>query len=266
MMKPACPAPSVQVPIIGYVRSPFQQKFGIPRQPNLAQTPARIELLPPYDQPAAFAGLEEFSHVWLIWQFHANRRDNHDTDFVPLIRPPRLGGNARIGVFASRSMYRPSQLGLSVVQVGPLQQMDGRLCLQIIGADLLDGTPVVDIKPYLRYADVIAEARSGYADTAPSHLPVIWQPGALQQCQLLIEQGRFDPVTRQQLEQLLALDPRPAYHADGQKRYGLRYAGLDVQFEVVDGQLIVLALEALDSGKIDTLDVSPDPNAGQGRA
>lgn len=140
-------------PMIGYHRAPLSQKFGAPRQPNLVALTSIIEMIAPYDSPAAFAGLDAFSHIWISWQFHHNytNKDTHigkgGTGFRAQVRPPRLGGNQKIGVFASRSMYRPSALGLSVVKLESIEVCDGRVLLIISGADMIDGTPIIDIKP-----------------------------------------------------------------------------------------------------------------------
>ncbi len=153
--------------------SPFVEKFGIPRQSNLVNTTSYIQLIAPYDDINAFQGIEQFSHLWLLWQFHANdiKKNDNAVDkaktFQPMIRPPRLGGNQKIGVFASRSMYRPSQIGLSVVQFLEVKKVENELRLYVQGADILSGTPIVDIKPYLAYADAIPDAMSGYAPDAP---------------------------------------------------------------------------------------------------
>jgi len=163
-------------PIIGYHRAPLSQKFGAPRQPNLVALTSVIEMLPPYDTPAAFEGLETFSHIWVSWQFHHNyrKKDTNQTDssFRAQVRPPRLGGNQKIGVFASRSMYRPSGLGLSVVTLDHIEIVEGRVLLIIKGADMIDGTPIIDIKPYVAYSDAIMDGESGFAPTAPALLEV----------------------------------------------------------------------------------------------
>jgi len=231
---PVHPAPQLCVPIIGYLRSPLIEKFGTPRQPNLVDIVAYIELLPPYDDPRAFDGIDTFSHLWLLWQFHQNR----DDQFRPQIRPPRLGGNAKIGVFASRSMYRPAPIGLSVVKRGRLYTQEGQLRLEVIGADLIDGTPIVDIKPYIAYADAHLDAVSGFAPDAPKRLPVEWSAQASQAVQQQIRLGQLQASDMAQIEHLLALDPRPAYQQDD-RRYGMAYAHMNVHFCVTaDGIMI----------------------------
>lgn len=191
-------------PIIGYHRAPLSQKFGAPRQPNLVALTSVIEMLAPYDTPAAFAGLEAFSHIWLSWQFHHNyinknghankashpNKNGHinkaDSSFRAQVRPPRLGGNEKIGVFASRSMYRPSGLGLSVVKLERVEVVEGRVLLIISGADMIDGTPIIDIKPYVAYSDAVDDAESGFAPTAPTLLDVTITESAYKQFMTLI--------------------------------------------------------------------------------
>ena len=226
--------PQVCLPIIGYLRSPLIEKFGTPRQPNLVDIVAYIECIAPYDDPRAFEGIETFSHLWLLWQFHHNR----DNQFRPQTRPPRLGGNAKIGVFASRSMYRPAPIGLSVVRFGRLYQQAGQLRLEVIGADLIDGTPVFDIKPYIAYADAHPEAVSGFAAAAPLRLAVQWLPLASAAAEQQIQLGRLQPSDLPQIEHLLALDPRPAYQQD-ERRYGMAYAQLNIQFCVMADGIVI---------------------------
>lgn len=185
-------------PMIGYHRAPLSQKFGAPRQPNLVALTSIIEMIAPYDSPAAFAGLDAFSHIWISWQFHHNytNKDTHigkgGTGFRAQVRPPRLGGNQKIGVFASRSMYRPSALGLSVVKLESIKVCDGRVLLIISGADMIDGTPIIDIKPYVAYSDALSDAKSGFAPTAPDLLEIIITESAYEQFMTLVDAGRCD--------------------------------------------------------------------------
>lgn len=228
-------APTLCVPIIGYLRSPLREKFGTPRQPNLVDIVAYIEFLAPYDDPRAFEGIETFSHLWLLWQFHQNR----DDQFRPQIRPPRLGGNAKIGVFASRSMYRPAPIGLSVVKRGQLHSTkNAPLRLEVIGADLIDGTPIIDIKPYLAYADAHPEAISGFAPDPPQRLSVQWSTQARHAAQQQIQRGCLQQSDLLQIEHLLALDPRPAYQQD-ERKYGMTYAQTNVQFCVTTDGIVI---------------------------
>lgn len=187
-----------RAPMIGYHRAPLSQKFGAPRQPNLVALTSIIEMIAPYDSPAAFAGLDAFSHIWISWQFHHNytNKDTHigksGTGFRAQVRPPRLGGNQKIGVFASRSMYRPSALGLSVVKLESIEVVEGRVLLIISGADMIDGTPIIDIKPYVAYSDALSNVKSGFAPTAPDLLEIIITESAYEQFMTLVDAGRCD--------------------------------------------------------------------------
>ncbi|EPG6772271.1 tRNA (N6-threonylcarbamoyladenosine(37)-N6)-methyltransferase TrmO, partial [Acinetobacter baumannii] len=144
---------SVTLPIVGHMCSPFREKFGIPRQPNLVNIESYIEMVEPYNDLLAFEGIEQFSHLWLIWQFHDNKNQETATKFRPQVRPPRLGGNEKIGVFATRSMYRPAPIGLSVVRLNKVEKVGKSLRVYVTGSDLLNGTPILDIKPYIHYSD-----------------------------------------------------------------------------------------------------------------
>lgn len=219
------------LPIIGYMHSPYQEKFGIPRQPNLVQVESYIEMVGPYNDLLAFEGIEAFSHLWLIWQFHENK--HQDTNkFRPQVRPPRLGGNQKVGVFATRSMYRPSPIGLSVVQLKEVKKVGKNVRVYLNGSDLLDGTPIVDIKPYIQYSDAVIDAQSAYAQDEPDRKSVIWTEQAEQQKQQLLLNGKISVQLVQELEQVLSLDPRPAYQEDQERIYGMKFADLDVKFKV----------------------------------
>lgn len=201
---------------VAHIRTPYLEKFGVPRQGNLApHVQGEIIFEPPFRQPDCVRGLEAFSHIWLIWQFHRN-----GDSWSPTVRPPRLGGNVRIGVFASRSPFRPNGLGLSVVRL--LEIRPGPLLL-VSGADLVDGTPIVDIKPYIPYADQVMEASSGF--TAKP-----WEP-----LHVSVEASLPTGVSEDWLESLretLAQDPRPAYHDDSQRLYHLSLYPCEVSFRV----------------------------------
>lgn len=231
--------------------SPFVEKFGIPRQSNLVNTTSYIQLIAPYDDINAFQGIEQFSHLWLLWQFHANdiKKNDNAVDkaktFQPMIRPPRLGGNQKIGVFASRSMYRPSQIGLSVVQFLEVKKVENELRLYVQGADILSGTPIVDIKPYLAYADAIPDAMSGYAPDAPQILEVIWSDDALLQKQKLINEKVCTEQILQELEQVLAQNPKPAYQKDPERVYGLSFANLNVKFQISEQSVKIVDMYSL---------------------
>ncbi|WP_374297203.1 tRNA (N6-threonylcarbamoyladenosine(37)-N6)-methyltransferase TrmO [Acinetobacter sp.] len=241
----------ISMPIIGYMCSPFVEKFGIPRQSNLVNTTSYIKLIAPYDDINAFQGIEQFSHLWLLWQFHANDVKKNDSvvnktrTFQPMIRPPRLGGNQKIGVFASRSMYRPSQIGLSVVHLLEIKKVKNELRLYVQGADILDGTPIVDIKPYLAYADAIPDAMSGYAPDAPQILEVIWSDDALLQKQKLLNEKVCTEQILQELEQVLAQNPKPAYQKDPERVYGLSFANFNVKFQISEQSVKIVDMYSL---------------------
>ena len=223
---------------VGIVRSCFVEKFAIPRQPRLAPA-ARgvVELLPPYDQPEALRGLEQASHVWLLFVFHAV---STGPDHLR-VRPPRLGGNRRIGVFASRATHRPNPIGQSVVRLDAV----GQGCLHVSGLDLLDGTPILDIKPYVPYADLVADAHYGLADAPPALLTVQWLPAALEAAQLAAE--RLGEPVIALIEQCLAQDPKPAYQQPTARReYGVRLWDLNVRWHYPEKDRIrVLSVEPL---------------------
>lgn len=207
---------------VGIVRSCFKEKFAIPRQPHLAPAARGVlELLPPFDQGEAVQGLEQVSHVWLLFLFHQTLEDKPRLK----VRPPRLGGNQSVGVFSTRATHRPNGIGQSVVRLERVEP--NRLYLS--GIDLLDGTPVLDIKPYVPYADCLPEAHNAMADAAPKSIPVYWQDQALalaQQHALRIG----EPLVAL-IEQCLAQDPRPAYQQpEPERRYGARFWDLDVHW------------------------------------
>jgi len=222
---------TLNLPIIGYMHSPYQEKFGIPRQPNLVQVESYIEMTGEYNTLLAFEGIEAFSHLWLVWQFHDNKNQNIQK-FRPQVRPPRLGGNAKIGVFATRSMYRPAPIGLSVVQLKKVEKVGQSVRVYVQGSDLLNGTPIVDIKPYIQYSDAVVDAQSGYAQDEPSRKVVLWLQVAEQQKIHLLHTQKIDVQQLQELEQVLALDPRPAYQEDAMRVYKMRFANVDVAFTV----------------------------------
>ena len=223
---------------IGYVRSCFKEKFAIPRQPLLAPAAQGcIELLPPYDQADAVAGLEDISHIWVIFLFHKTLESTPRLK----VRPPRLGGNKSIGVFASRATHRPNGIGQSAVRLERVEA--GRLWVS--GIDLLDGTPVLDIKPYVPYADSLPMARNAIAEYAPKLIAVSWQASALQQAQA--HALRLQQPVVELIEQCLAQDPRPAYQQPTPERiYGVQFWDVQVrwryltleQIEVIEVSLV----------------------------
>ena len=214
---------------VAHIRSDFPTKFGVPRQAGLVEElRAAVVFEPPYRVPEALRGIEGFSHLWLIWEFSQNRREG----WSPTVRPPRLGGNRRVGVFATRSPFRPNPIGLSCVRLEgvELDTAEGPV-LHVSGADLVDGTPILDIKPYVPYADCHPEAAGGFAGTTPEGaLAVDFPPGLL---------DRVAPDRRAALLGVLAQDPRPSYQDDPRRVYGFGFAGLEVRFTVRDGVLTV---------------------------
>lgn len=214
---------------IGIVHSPYREKFAIPRQPGLAMVDAVIELLPPFAQPDAVYGIEQFSHVWITFVFHAiSSQAVEGRDWKPLVRPPRLGGNEKLGVFATRSTHRPNPLGLSVVELLRVEIENNGVRLHIRGGDFLDGTPVVDIKPYIPYADAHPHARAGFALLAPPRLRVRWQREAL----LFVENASDD--LKNIFEEILSFDPRPAYQDEQERIYGVHIDNYNVRFRIDD--------------------------------
>ena len=215
---------------IGHMESDFSEKFGIPRQSGLVEDlRARVVLEPEYRNPDAFRGIEGFSHLWLIWEFSQARREG----WSPTVRPPRLGGNERVGVFATRSPFRPNPIGLSCVRLEGVEwdAPDGP-ALAVAGADLLDGTPILDIKPYVPYADCRPEALEGFAQRiAGPALAVDFPPDLL---------ARVPEDKRAALTGVLAQDPRPAYQTDPERIYGFGFAGLEIRFRVQGEELTVV--------------------------
>ena len=217
---------------IARMESDLPEKFGVPRQAGIVEAlEGRIVFEPEFRNPDALRGIEGFSHLWLIWQFSKALRE----DFSPTVRPPRLGGNERMGVFATRSPFRPNSLGLSCVRLLRVERDEERGPVLIVGgADLLDGTPIFDIKPYLPYADCRPEALSGFAPDPGATLRVEFPPGT---------EERFPPEKRAALRGVLANDPRPRYQDDPERVYGLDFAGRNVKFRVEGDTLTVIAVE-----------------------
>lgn len=220
----------MQIEPIAYFRSPFATKFGVPKQSGLVDClQGTIEFVPHYRNADALRGIDEFDYLWLVWEFSANKH----AATSPVVRPPLLGGNVRMGVFATRSPFRPNRLGLSSVRIAnvELDTTRGPL-IHVLGADLMDGTPIYDIKPYVAYADCHPDARSGFVD---KH--------AIRRLTVIIPQSvssKFNDSELEALRKVLELDPRPQYHDDPKKVYGMMYAGIDVKFCVADGVLTVV--------------------------
>ena len=230
-------------PIIGVMRSPYAEKFGIPRQPNLVQVESYIEMVAPYNVLEAFEGIEEFSHLWLVWQFHENKNQQENDKFRPQVRPPRLGGNKKLGVFATRSMYRPAPIGLSVVKLKAVKKVGNSVRVYVMGSDLLDSTPIIDIKPYIHYSDAVEDAQSGYAHDEPVRKQVIWSEQAGLTRTELFTNAQMTQQYISELEQVLALDPRPAYQDDEERIYGMRFGSLNIKFSCLNDVIIVQDIE-----------------------
>lgn len=215
---------------IAHIRTDFPEKFGIPRQSGLVPgLCGRVVFLPAYRNPDALRGLEGYSHIWLLWEFSEAKRDT----WSPTVRPPRLGGNRRMGVFATRSPFRPNPIGLSCVRLLAIEGTD----LVVEGADLLDGTPIYDIKPYLPYTDAHPEATAGFAGEVFEDRLAVDFPAALL--------NKLPPEKRESALALLRGDPRPSYQEDEERIYGMPYAGYDIRFQVAGDTLTVVAVERL---------------------
>lgn len=225
--------PVSELKIIARIRSDFPSKFGIPRQSGLVEElKAELVFEPEYRNPEALRGIEGFSHIWLIWLFSEAVR----ASWSPTVRPPRLGGNTRMGVFATRSPFRPNPIGLSAVRLDGIRRDEtlGQVLL-VSGADLMDGTPILDIKPYLPFADSYPQASGGFTGQK------IDGPLKVEVSQPLLAQ--VPKEHRQALLGVLAQDPRPSYHTDPQRVYGMEFAGLEVRFSVQNDVLTVLTIK-----------------------
>ena len=224
---------------VARIESDFAEKFGIPRQSGLVDAlSARVVFEPAYRDRSAVRGLEQFSHIWLLWQFSEVRQ----TGWSPTVRPPRLGGNTRVGVFATRSPYRPNPIGLSCVRLERVEQ-DEALgpVLWVRGADLLDGTPIYDIKPYIPFADCRPDASEGYtAQTRGYRLEV----RCLEGLRAALPAGKWEALAG-----VLSGDPRPSYQEDPERVYGMKFAGYEVGFTVADGVLTVCRIRPVRPGQ-----------------
>ncbi len=219
--------------VIARIRNAFPTKFGLPRQSGLVpELVSTIVFEPEYRVPEALRGIESYSHLWLIWEFHQAVRDGDSQAWKPTVRPPRLGGNTRMGVFATRSPFRPNPLGLTVVKLLAVEDSPEGKVLVVSGADMMDGTPIYDIKPYLPYVDSVPDAVGGFTEgTADYHLDVDFPEDLL---------GSVPKKLQETLMGVLAQDPRPAYQHDEDRVYGLPFGGMDVKFTVKDGVLTVI--------------------------
>lgn len=226
---------TASVQVIARMRSDFPTKFGIPRQSGLVEElESTIVFEPAFRNPDALRGIEGFSHLWIIWQFSQAVRQ----DWSPTVRPPRLGGNTRMGVFATRSPFRPNNLGLSCVKLLGVAQTEAEgTVLRVAGADLMDGTPIFDIKPYIPYSDSFPEALGGFTDTAESFiLQVDFPPHLLE---------KLPESKRQAAIGVLSHDPRPSYQRKPDRIYGLSFAGFDIRFTVKEKNLSVCEVRKL---------------------
>lgn len=219
---------------IAHIHTDFKEKFGIPRQSGLVKSKGSIIFEPKYNNPEAVRGLEQFSHIWIIWDFSKAHRE----EWSPTVRPPRLGGNKRVGVFATRSPFRPNPIGLSCVKLLKIE-MDSEqgIVIHVEGADLLDGTPIFDIKPYLPYADCIPGARGGFAQDTPAGVGEV-----VFQCQIPdgIERETLDTIV-----EVLKQDPRPSYHRDPKKVYGMSYGSWEIKFRADESRIYVSGISLL---------------------
>ena len=222
----------MELKVIARIYTAFKEKFGIPRQSGIADTVGKIVFEKEYRSPEALRGIEGYSHLWLIWEFSEAKRER----WSPTVRPPRLGGNKRMGVFATRSPYRPNPIGLSSVKLIKIQhtESEGDVLL-VSGADILDGTPIYDIKPYLKYTDSHEDAVGGFADGVMDYKLTVDFPSHL------IE--KIESNERKNLITLLENDPRPAYREDSDAEYGMKYSNYEVFFRVKNGILTVTGVK-----------------------
>ena len=226
-------AEEIKMKVIARIRSDFPTKFGIPRQSGLVEgLRSTIVFEPEYRDKNALRGIEQFSHLWLIWQFSEAVRE----DWSPTVRPPRLGGNQRVGVFATRSPFRPNPIGLTSVKLeGVREDAELGTVLDVSCADLMDGTPIIDIKPYIPFTDAHADASEGYtAQTITHSLEVVFPDELLQR----VPEEKRIPLTG-----VLSQDPRPSYQEDPERIYGLPFAGMEVKFRVNNNILSVVSVE-----------------------
>lgn len=219
---------------IAKIQTDFPTKFGIPRQSGLTELEAVIVFEPEYRRPEALRGIEAFSHLWLIWEFSEAKRDT----WSPTVRPPRLGGNTRVGVFATRSPFRPNPIGLSSVHLLGIEKTAKGDVLRVSGADLMNGTPILDIKPYLAFTDSHPDASGGFADKRRGERLEVDFPSSLLEA--------VPDAKRDSLISLLSEDPRPHYQNDPSREYGFGFAGMNVLFRVDGGILHVTAIEPIE--------------------
>lgn len=225
----------MEIKPVAVFHSPFCSKFGIPKQSGIVgNLRGKIVFVPEFRNPDALRGMEEFEYLWLVWEFSANRHGETSL----MVRPPRLGGNKKVGVFASRSPFRPNRLGLSSVRIDHIEwETACGPIIHVLGADLMNGTPIYDIKPYVTYADSHPEARSGFVDRREWKRLKVEIPSEVKE-RLMGQDGMTDESIMQ-LQEVLAEDPRPQYQEDPQKVYGMPFEGLDIHF-CVDGDCLTV--------------------------
>lgn len=224
---------------VGHIQSPYKQKFAIPRQPRLVpQAKAKLIFTAEFNREEFVRGIEEFSHIWLLFRFH----ETADKGYSAMVRPPRLGGNERKGVFATRATFRPNAIGMSAVKLEGVEYKNGQLSLLLAGIDLLDGTPIVDIKPYLPYSDAMHDAGAGFADTRPeTQMSVAFSPEAID---FIAKQTHY-PELEDFIANVLKQDPRPAYkkQKQGEQSYGMTLYNYNIRWQVNGEHNLVTSIE-----------------------
>lgn len=237
-----------QIQAVATCHTPYKQKFGIPRQPGLVDAAhGFIELIPPFNHLDCVRGLEQYSHLWLLFCFH----ENLSQGWKPTVRPPRLGGNDKLGVFATRSTFRPNGIGQSVVKLLNIEHSHGKVRLEISGMDLLDGTPIIDIKPYIPFSDAHTDAIGGIAQEAPAIIQVNFSDKASQQLVQLSQLPQY-PRLEDLIRGVLGQDPRPAYkkHQDDPKLYQVALYDLDIFWQVIEQQIFIHEISLFDQPQI----------------
>lgn len=228
-----------QLTAVGHIQSPYKQKFAIPRQPRLVpEAKAKLVFSSDFNREEFVRGLDEFSHIWLLFRFH----ETADKGYSAMVRPPRLGGNERKGVFATRATFRPNAIGMSAVKLEGIEYKNGQLCLLLSGIDLLDGTPILDIKPYLPYSDAMTDASAGFADTRPeTDMSVEFTDEAL----AFIEKQTEQPELKAFISNVLKQDPRPAYkkQRESEQSYGMTLYDFNIRWHVRDNHNTVTRIE-----------------------
>ncbi|UJX24110.1 tRNA (N6-threonylcarbamoyladenosine(37)-N6)-methyltransferase TrmO [Pseudoalteromonas sp. CF6-2] len=228
-----------QLTAVGHIQSPYKQKFAIPRQPRLVpEAKAKLVFSSDFNREEFVRGLDEFNHIWLLFRFH----ETADKGYSAMVRPPRLGGNERKGVFATRATFRPNAIGMSAVKLEGIEYKNGQLCLLLSGIDLLDGTPILDIKPYLPYSDAMTDATAGFADTRPeTDMSVEFTDEAL----AFIEKQTEQPELKAFISNVLKQDPRPAYkkQRESEQSYGMTLYDFNIRWHVRDNHNTVTSIE-----------------------